>query len=446
MIPQLQREAATSTPEETLRWSLPARVAFRFAFSYFLLYVYPRSVGSLGAGVKYSNPVRDLWHAVVPWVGANVLGLKGNFNEVANGSGDQLYDYVLLFCIAVTAMVAAAIWSWLDRKRPNYEVLYQWLRLFARLSVGVAMISYGANKLFRMQFPEPALATLVDTYGRSSPMGLLWAMMGMSRAYSFFGGVGEMLGGLLLFVPRLATIGALVTLAVMTNVLMLNFGYDVPRKIYSIHLIAFCLFLIWPDMRRMLDFFIFNRKTQLTPAVPLFKDRQMNRGAVLLQILILIGALWVCGKQAYVDSVKAATHLPAPVRGIWVVDQFSIDNALRPPLATDGERWQRVIFDDETLFTIQGMNGAPWRYFMKIDTAKKSVHLYDYDVQHPTPRANLTYDDSQPNEMKLVGDFSGRTVTAKLKRADLSDPAEFLLINRGMNWVRASPLQDPPVP
>jgi uncharacterized membrane protein YphA (DoxX/SURF4 family) len=42
-------------------------------------------------------------------------------------------------------------------------------------------------------------------------MGLLWAFMGMSHAYSFFGGVGEMLGGLLLLVPSFTALGSLVT-------------------------------------------------------------------------------------------------------------------------------------------------------------------------------------------------------------------------------------------
>jgi hypothetical protein len=119
MIPQLQRNTRFRLRKAAPQWSLATRIAFRFGFSYFLLYVYPRSVGSLGAFVKYNNPLRDLWHAVVPWVGAHVLHLSGDFTEVANGSGDQLYDYVLLFCIAVTALIATAIWSWLDRKAPK---------------------------------------------------------------------------------------------------------------------------------------------------------------------------------------------------------------------------------------------------------------------------------------------------------------------------------------
>src|ERR1700728_2865115 len=126
MIPQVQREATVSASDETVKWSLSTRIGFRFVFCYVILYLYPRAVGSLGREANYSNPVRTLWHALVPWFGTNVLHIKGDFTEVANGSGDQLYDYVLLICIFLIAVIATAIWSWLDRKRPNYEVLYQW--------------------------------------------------------------------------------------------------------------------------------------------------------------------------------------------------------------------------------------------------------------------------------------------------------------------------------
>ena len=73
MMPQAQREAAVSAPQDETQWSLAK--TFRFLFSYFILWVYPRPIGSLGFEIKYSNPLRDMWHVVVPWVGANWLHL-----------------------------------------------------------------------------------------------------------------------------------------------------------------------------------------------------------------------------------------------------------------------------------------------------------------------------------------------------------------------------------
>ncbi|MGA2687522.1 MAG: hypothetical protein ABSE85_05565 [Candidatus Korobacteraceae bacterium] len=434
MIPQLQQNTPVSSPDTAPQWSLAARIAFRFGFCYFLLYVYPRSVGSLGALVKYNNPLRDLWHAVVPWVGAHVLHLSGNFTEVANGSGDQLYDYVLLFCIAITALIATVIWSWLDRKRPNYEVLYQWLRIFVRMVVAVAMISYGANKLFRMQFAEPALSRYVDTFGQTTPMGLLWTFMGMSRAYSFFGGVGEMLGGVLLLIPQFAALGSLVTLAVMSNVLMLNLCYDVPRKIYSIHLILFCLFLLFPDMRRIADFFLLNRTTRLTPTVALFREKFLNYGVWALQLGIGVAAIIVCSNQAYIDAANNVTYIQPPaLRGIWSVEDYVLDGAPKLPLLTDTDRWQRAIFDAPKKITVQRMDGTFKKYYLEFKSDGKAFNLWDVD--NTQWRTTLTYDMPDANHMTLVGKIGGHPATLKLTRENLSDPVKFLLLNRGMHWV-----------
>ena len=103
--------------------------------------------------------------------------------------------------------------------------------VYLRLVLAATMIPYGAAKIFPWQFPAPTLSKLIQRYGDSSPMGLLWTFMGASRSYSFFGGATELLAGMLLVVPRLATLGALVCIGVMSNVLMLNLGYDVPVKL-----------------------------------------------------------------------------------------------------------------------------------------------------------------------------------------------------------------------
>ena len=376
-MPQAQREEAIFAPQEDTQWSLAKKFGFRFLFSYFILYVYPRPIGSLGFEVKYSNPLRDMWHVVVPWVGVNWLHLPGPIDEVANGSGDQLYNYVQVLCVLMFAAVMAVIWSWVDSKRPNYSVLYQWLRLFVRLVVAVAMISYGTAKLFRGQFPEPFLASFLYTYAQSSPMGLLWLFMGTSRLYSFLGGIGETAGGLLLLVPRFTVMGAVISAGMMLNVLLLNLGYDVPRKIYSAHLILMCVFLLLPDLRRMMDFFVLNREARLTPPVPMFKekDKVLNYGVVLLQVLIGVGAVVFCCNTAYQDSVTESALLPGPARGIWSVDQFQLDNVPRPPLLTDSQRWQRVVFDAPKILSIQGMDGSVKGYYMQLDSDRQEFQF-----------------------------------------------------------------------
>jgi len=371
-----------------------------------------------------------MWHAIVPWVGENLLHLHGDMTEVANGSGDQLYDYILLLCLFVVAIVATAMWSWIDRKRRNYDQLYQWLRLFVRLTLAVAMISYGANKLYRMQFPEPPLYRFVDYYGNSAPMGLLWTFMGMSRAYSLFGGIAEMLGGLLLIVPRFTTLGALVTFAVMSNVLMLNFCYDVPRKIYSTHLVLMSLFLLLPDVRRLIGFFILNRRTEPSPIIPLLKDKQLNRWALLFQLGIGAVVLVYCLNQAHMNAVKNATYLPPPIRGIWSVDEFIVDGVAKPPLLTNTDRWQRVIFDTPDVFYVQGMDSRIGDFALQIAPNRRAFALTS--PADPNWKSTFTYEDPDPNRVVLDGNFNGHHLNVSLSRTDM---AQFLLLNRGFHMI-----------
>ena len=142
------------------------------------------------------------------------------------------------------------------------------------------------------------------------------------------------------------------TFGVMSNVLMLNFCYDVPRKIYSVHLVLMSLFLLLPDVQRLLDFFLRNRRTEPLPTVPLLQDPQLNRWALWGQFGIGALALVFCLNQAHVDAIKRNTYLPPPVRGIWSVDEFVVDGVPQPPLLTNSERWQRVIFDTPESFLL----------------------------------------------------------------------------------------------
>jgi uncharacterized membrane protein YphA (DoxX/SURF4 family) len=114
-------------------------------------------------------------------------------------------------------------------------------RDFLRLGLAVTMVVYGFSKVWVRQFPPLDEWTAFQSYGDSSPMGLLWRFMGHSPTYERFTGFAEVLAGVLLATRRTATPGALVMVAVMANVVMLNFCFDVPVKLASTHLLVFAL-------------------------------------------------------------------------------------------------------------------------------------------------------------------------------------------------------------
>ena len=435
MIPQMQKETTVSASETNSQWSLATKIGFRFSFAYFLLYIGPGPVGSLPSYRTAQQLENSIWgkicHPIVPWVGTHILHLTGDFEEVPTGSGDELYQYVLLFCMVLAAIVITAIWSWADRKRPNYQELYRWLRVFMRIIAAWAMLGYGIKKLLGSQFPAPDLDRLMEPFGEASPMGMLWTFMGASQLYSFFGGLGETVGGVLLLFPRLTTLGALVSGAMMTNVLMLNLFYDVPRKIFSIHLVLMCLFLLIPDFRRLSNVLVFNRPTQAVPQPPLFEDKVINRIALFAQVAFGVYILWIAGAQSLKDRAQLYATVPTEIRGVWTVNEFTKDGIVRPPLLSDNDYPRTLIFDHPDVLTVISVNGDRVRYYMKAD-ADKRYKLWN--LAEPT-RSGLVSLVPQSDRMSLEGQLEGHPITAKMNRVDLSDPAKYPLANKGLHWI-----------
>src|SRR6516162_4529530 len=248
----LQPEAATSiqvlsppSAPEQAPWSVVTRVAFRFWFVYFGLYVlFTQMFGSLlplPIGFIPQPGRREWTHTVVAWVASHVFHVSGPL-VFFSGSGDKTFDWVQAFCFLVVAAVATLAWSVLDRRRLNYRRPHGRLRVLLRFALGATMVSYGMSKAIPLQMPAPQLTRLLEPYGNFSPMGVLWYSIGASRPYEMFTGCAELLGGILLFVPPLATLGALVCLADTVQIFALDMTYDVPVKLFSFHLILLSLF------------------------------------------------------------------------------------------------------------------------------------------------------------------------------------------------------------
>ena len=426
--PEFQSGTSTPAVEPPVHWNMALKIAFRFAFSYFVLYCFPFPLGTLPYTDKPAEWYELGWQRVVPWVAQHWLRLARPITIFTNGSGDTTYDYVKVLCLLTLAVVATIVWSALDHKRENYARLHHWLTLYVRLTLGTTMMSYGAVKLVKSQFPDLSLARLLQPYGDSSPMGLLWTFMGASKPYNVFTGAVEMLGGALLFMPRLTTLAALLCIGSMGNVFVLSMSYDVPVKLYSFHLLVLAVFLAAPDLRRLADLFIFRRKVQLAVNPPFFKGKWPNRG--LLAAQLLLGAYFAATFLYGAHHSMAVYNAKSPLYGIWVVDEFSMNGQVRPVSLTDPLRWNRVIFDNAYELSVQSIDGARNRYRSRIDLKQGKITFAKRD--NPTHSADFTFSRPQPELLTLEGEMEGQRIGAKLHR--VPEPA-FLLNTRGFHWI-----------
>lgn len=423
---------------ETPQWGPVKRMLFRFVFAYFLLYLLPFPLNAIPYVSAIAGPWEALWNVLVTWVGRVVFGVE--ITVLPNGSGDTTWNYVQVFCCLALALAAAGVWAVLGRKRPRlndarYERLHEGLRVYVRFALAVAMITYGAVKVFKAQFAGPTLDRLLQPFGEASPMGLLWTFMAASDSYNVFTGLGEILGGLLLTARRTTLLGALVCIAVMSNVVMLNFSYDVPVKLYSSHLLAMAAFLTVPDLRRLADFFLLDRRVEPAGVRPLFRRRGLHQGTLVLRTVLIAGFMGTTLFGAWQATKTYGSRAPkAPFHGIWNVEEIEVDGQLRPPLVLDGERWRRVVFDRPQTLIVLSMNDARERFVMALDPARKTMALSKRD--DPAWKANLSYEQPGPGDLRLAGTVDGRRIRARLRRTDESS---FLLLNRGFHWINEYP-------
>jgi len=412
--------------DQAVRWSLGARIAFRFRVLYFGLYVLTTQMlaGLLilpfdGVSLPNLGPTGAM-KGLVSWTATHVFNIAPSaFVTVNTGSGDKTIDWVHAFCLLVLSVAGTAAWSALDRRRPNYERLHRWFTIFLRFSVASTMVGYGMVKAFPLQMPAPSLQRLVEQYGDFSPMGVLWYSIGASFPYERFAGCMELAGAVLLFVPSLAVVGAMITFATCVQIFTLNMTYDVPVKLFSFHLILMCLVLLAPHARRLLRTILVSSPRKL---------------AIALQLAV---AVYIIGFNFYTASQGWYSRGPggpkSPLYGIWNVEEMRVDGVVRAGLIGDYGRWRRVIFQTPANMSFQRMDSSFQGYAAAVDMNAKTVTLSNPDK---STIATFAIQQQDAGRMVLDGTMNNQKVRFDLK---LQPRESFLLVNRGFHWVQERP-------
>src|SRR5689334_12465320 len=155
---------------------------------------------------------------------------------------------------------------------------------------------------------------MLQPYRDFSPQGALWAWMGISYPYNLFTGLAESVPGILLLFRRTKLLGAALGAAALANVVVINFAYDVPVKLYSSHLLLMALFLIGFDARRLADLFLLHRA--VPPA-----DLGTYSSAPSLRVA-----------RAVIKTVVVAAAISVPLIVSWTYAKQFGDRVDRPPL------------------------------------------------------------------------------------------------------------------
>ncbi|MFD8155103.1 DoxX family protein [Streptomyces sp. NPDC059720] len=429
--------ASQATGPATPNRLAAARTAYRFGCVYTGLYCLtsPQVYLALrGGGMGRLQEAADAWaklwaiRPVRDWMSVRVLGKEpGDRFE----GGDDAHAWAGQLCWLAGAAAATPLWSVLDRHRTGGATPDKWLRLAARFCLAGQMFSYGAAKAVPLQFQLPP-SKLVEPLGALSPMSLLWAQTGSSTPYQMVLGCAEIASGLLLVVPRTASLGALLSAAEMAQVLLLNMTFDVPVKVHSFQLLLLSLLLLAPHAPRLAEAALTERPLPAAALTDLFRSRRANRIATALQA----GAgLWLLGAQLRNDWTFWKNHgggrEKPELYGVWDVTDFRVDGEQRPPVTTDGRRWRRLVVDTADAAAVQHMDDSLDPCMAAFDMNARSLSL----VKMADPAWQVTFAFERPADDRLIleGKADGSHLRLHLRRRP---PETFPLVSRGFHWMQ----------
>ncbi|MCA9780234.1 MAG: hypothetical protein KC800_26090 [Candidatus Eremiobacteraeota bacterium] len=367
---------------------------------------------------------------LVQAIGAYLTGQS--LSMEATGSGDGLASYFDVILDATVALfVALAWWAW-RRATPVSLKVRDVNRIFLRYYLFTNMVGYGMVKLIPGgQFPAPGPDRLVQPYGESSPMGLLWTFMGASFGYQMFTGAAEVAGGLLLLFRRTTLLGSLLVAAAMTNVFVLNLCYDVPVKLFSLHLMFFALILAAPDAGRLFALFFSHKSIPARDSeAPWTLSPRLKRTLITLKLVFVSLFIYQYienGLALLEQGREAGAH---PLRGIYRVESLGAED---PTSQDEGQNWVMIGITPPHSLTVVGANGSAERLRLRLDMDKSEMAFYERGGKEP--EENSLRFEQNGDQLLIEGEFREKKITLRLKREN----RDGLLTTRGFHWVNEVP-------
>ena len=417
-------------------WTSWEKILFRFFVLFFGLYIFPSPLDFLPFVENLFKWVFKLWDWLVIHTGKSILHLSYPITVRPNGSGDTTWNYVQMFSIFSLSILGCLTWSIVDRKRANYNRLHYWFTVAVRYYLAYTLIAYGFYKVYKTQFPAPNVYRLTETYGQSSPMGLAWAFLGFSRGYNYFMGFAEVVGGLLILFRKSQTFGSLFCMTVTSNVMAINYCYDVPVKLFSTMLFLMAVYIAAPELNRLLKFFFLNQTTSLRQPAFRFATKWKRITAYTFKSLLLLYFLVNFIQQGIADQKAFGDQLPkASFYGYYKVENFVRNRDTLAPLLTDTLRWKNIIFSNYNRASIKKMNDTLIGFTYKEDTILKRIILTQRE--DTLLKYSFAYSKGKVGTMDLKGFVGKDSVSLLLSKIDLNG---LLLNNRGFNWINEYPL------
>ncbi|MFA5710654.1 hypothetical protein [Mycolicibacterium sp.] len=424
----LETSDTPDAPKSVPEWTWLQKLGFRLLFTIgggmvvvtggvTLLVTVSASVVHAGVGQYPLEPA--IW--LLAQIGSYVA--LGRGVEITKSAGsDMLWTWCFCLGWIVVALLITAVWTVLDRRRPNYRSLAASLLVFARFGLALVLIYYGAGKVVPIQMGYMALPhQQLQLVGDTSLFATLWGFVAASEPYSVAIGLVEFMSGVLLLWNRTWLLGAVCAVISTVQVFLLNMTFDVPVKLVSAQLFLMAVAITapyWSNLARV----VFNRggtrPVQLW--TPLGADRRwLRRTGVVAKFgvpAMMLAITAPFGVMAYI-----AYHTPSStLDGVWRATSFTVDGRESTLNQTSPSPWANVAITDRSSvpgfphvkLVSQEPSGYTTKWHLEVDGDRLELRELQSDSLPTVLRVTQPDDD----RLVLTGELDGRQIEGTFER------------------------------
>jgi hypothetical protein len=416
-------------------WSPHKRLIFRFLFLYFVLYCFPFPLDAFEFLDPVAKPYYNLIDWLIPLVGKKWFHLTAHVSfPTFDKVDDSYYGLVFMYFILILSALGTVIWSVIDRRTKNHERLFQFLKLYLRYFLAAYLFGYGFIKVFPSQFQAITASRLTMTLGDQSPMLLAWNFMGHSVVMQRLNGLLEVIAGLLLLFRRTTTLGAILSTAVFSFVVMMDFCFNVPVRLLSSHLLLTSMLLALTDGRRLMNVFVLNRPASAEVYRPLVNHPVGRKVFTALLTVFVICVLYSTISKALDAERDFGQKAPrGPLYGVYNTDYFLRNRDTIPPSKPDSLRWKQLVIDGPSWnqsSVIKFSNDNRVSYVINTDTAKRMISIQSL----PDTTKKYFFSYSRPDSIHLIlkGRWNRDSLEVLMTKYDLNN---YLLHREKFKWI-----------
>ena len=328
-------------------------------------------------------------------------------------SSDTIALNLLLLLLFLLAIVSVFLLHFLKIKTDNMVLIS---RVISCYYIVFILIIYGFDKVFKAQFYLPEPNILYTSFGNLSKDILYWSTLGTSRFYSISMGIIEVVTAILILFKRTRILGLLISIGVFVNIILINFGFDISVKTFSIFLLLVTLFSVYPNLKMLINFLVFQRREQLT------HTNQAIVSNPFLKIwikFIVVGLLFLQILFPYFQSQNFNDDLQVRpfLHGAYQVNQIIVKT---DTLKTTDFPIHKIFIHRNNYIIFQGKNNVITDYHFEMDSIKKQLLLQDY----------------QKNTICVDYDFTKKDSTFKLQFKN------YCIFSKAINWRKLPALQN----